>query len=49
MEKKIPDPIDVAARKTVVVPARVVAGQVAHPGGNPLDTAQNTAKLELRT
>lgn len=49
MEKKIPDPIDVAARKTVVVPARALAGQAAHPGGNPLYTAQNTAKPELRT
>ena len=49
MEKKIPDPINVAARKTVVVPARMFAGQAAHPDGNPLYTAQNTAKLELRT
>lgn len=41
MEQKTLDPVDVAERKTV-------AGQAAPLDGNPL-TAQNTAKLELRT
>ncbi len=45
MEKKIPDPVDVASLKTVVIPARVLAVQVAYR----LGTAQNTTKLELRT